>query len=125
MNREPLSFVLAFCRLLTLALALVVLALTSTARANGYTGEPTWRRVVVADEVTITTHVVSINELVEMQTGRRVDVRNVRHTQHRGFAKLYRNTESGAWTCHVYVTANASADTLEHETRHCHGWVHE
>lgn len=122
-RRQPLSFVLAFCRGLVLALALLTLALT--ARANSYTGEPTWRRVVVADEVTITTHVVSLDELIEMQTPRQRDMRNVRMTHHRGLAKLYRNTATGEWTCHVYVTASASSSTLEHETRHCHGWVHE
>lgn len=26
--------------------------------------------------------------------------------------------------CHIYVGENASADTMAHEIRHCHGWSH-
>lgn len=112
----------------TAALLFMLFGIGSCVLANAaetHTGRVYWTRAVIADEVAITVHVVSVNELVELQTSRRADARSVRLSQHRGLAKLYRNTATGAWTCHVYVTANARADTLEHEQQHCHGWVHQ
>lgn len=119
---HPLANVERFCLLLVAALA--AYTYTTAARADGYTGHPTWRRIVVAEDVKIETHTVSLSELIAMQDQKR-DVRNVRGTQHRGLAKLYQNTVTGDWTCHVYVPAAASRDTLTHEFKHCHGWVHE
>jgi lactate dehydrogenase-like 2-hydroxyacid dehydrogenase len=81
-----------------------------------------WTRAVVADEVAITVHVVSIEELNHKRGGL-VVMGSVRAAAH-GYAVLYR-AHSGELKCNVYVTREPTAETLEHEARHCHGWTHK
>ncbi len=81
----------------------------------------TWTRAAVAEEVEIIVRVLTVEELVRKMDATR-ELRNLRKEHHNGYAVL--GTKAGAWRCYVYVTANATDATLEHERRHCHGWVH-
>lgn len=115
----PLTSLERALRVAVAALALAV-ALLANVRANA---AEHWRREVLAEDVAITVHVVSSEELLRMMHTVRWDSRTIA-TNHKGHARLYRNRETGAWTCHVYVNVDATEETLEHERRHCHGWVH-
>lgn len=114
MHATTLPLVTGFCRGLAIGLAVLVVALASSAHAE------TWRRAVAADDVAITVHVLTIEEL-KRKSGTRTN-RDL-HASAYGWSVLYR-TPAGELRCNVYVTADATEATLEHERRHCHGWVH-
>ncbi len=80
-----------------------------------------WTRAVVADEVAVSVNVVTIQE-INRKTGVVADMHDLHESRH-GFAVLYR-AHSGELKCNVFVTKDATDATLEHELRHCHGWVH-
>ena len=88
----------------------------------GHCSAETWTRKVVADEVAITVHVLTIEELNRKSSGL-VTMGQTRAAKH-GYAVLYR-AKDGTLKCNVYVTADMTEETLEHERRHCHGWVHQ
>ena len=84
-----------------------------------------WTRAVAVAEVAVEVHVVTYNELRDKQQPGRKWARESPGDEHRrGYAELYRNRETGAYTCHVYVTRDATAEDLAHERRHCEGWSH-
>ena len=124
MSSHTLTFVEGFCR--GLAAGLLVLAIcASSARAEEVPERLRWERAAVADDVAITVHVVGVDELRRLTGSNPFAMPTARQSHRKGLAKLYRNTASGAWTCHVYVLEDATEQTLEHELRHCHGWVHQ
>lgn len=92
--------------------------------APAHAGER-WTRSAVVSDVAVTVTVVTLEELARLsprELGGPARLANPRPVH--GFAKLYRNTETGAFRCDVFVPEHAPAETLEHELRHCHGWVH-
>lgn len=121
----PLPFVHGFCQGLAVALLVVLAIYANTAHAAERWN---WRRVAVADEVAITVQVVSavkLASLMHIADAHAFIDKGGRMSRH-GYAELRRNVVTGAYVCTVYVTAeNSSAETLEHESRHCHGWVHQ
>lgn len=88
-----------------------------------------WQRVAEVNEVAVTVKAVTVAELAALQLehARGIDRSALGRTvpKHRdGFAILYRDTTTGAYRCEVFVRDESDAKTLEHELRHCHGWVH-
>lgn len=81
-----------------------------------------WKRAVEVEDVEINLNVVSPSELQRVQR----DYANVHRNDFstKGFSILYRNTETGGFRCEIFVT-NAAKEYVEHETRHCYGWVHQ
>lgn len=116
-------------RVLRIAVAALALAVAILANVRAY-AEPTeerlrWERVAVVESVAITVHVVGVDELARMQGKPWQNYRDLRKSHRHGFARLYRNAATGAYTCAVYVTRETNTPAaLEHETRHCNGWVH-
>lgn len=114
-------------RALRITAAVLALSVALLANVRAYAEPPErlrWERVAIVEEVAITVHTVSVEELANLTHTKQWDMRNVRQTHRHGLAKLYRNRATGAWTCHVYVTRDVTEATLEHERRHCRGWVH-
>ena len=105
--------------LIIAALSLVVVCLMAPANAAG---REHWTRAVVVDEVAITVHIVSAKELARVMDAK-WNLRDLALDDGKGHAKLYRNMETGAWSCHVYLS-KPDPQTLAHEARHCHGWIH-
>jgi hypothetical protein len=109
--------------LIGLACLLFVLLATTTAHASE------WTRVAEVDAVAVTITEVTAAELRAIQAkharpssdrsalGRTVPMHRY------GFAILHRNKDTGAYRCEVYI-ASLDPETLEHELRHCDGWVH-
>lgn len=117
----PLQFLEGFARGLAAGL-LVLAAVLSISPAKA--GE-LWTRKVLAEDVAITVHVVSVDELRRLRGVVSWGLPTADQTSRQGLAKLYRNRETGAWTCEVYVTKDSTEETLAHERRHCQGWVHK
>src|SRR5690606_21972003 len=89
-----------------------------------------WVRQVQIDPsaVTINFNVVRPSELRIMMRKRTRTALNNRvlyQNYKRGLAILDRSTELGTCRCEVYVVSLQDAQTIEHEIRHCHGWVHQ
>lgn len=112
--KTPLPAVHGFCVGLAFALLVLLALIVNTARADDSPTGDRWRRVAEVTEVTINVHVLSPTMLAYRFRGAELH----------GHAILLRNRETGAYTCNVYVTPEASPETLEHERRHCYGWVH-
>lgn len=99
--------------ILAAAGAISLLIFCGSARANE------WTRAVEVDEPAVTIHTVD----------RATFTRTMREYGHKprlgsvGFSVL--GKLEGAWTCYVYVLDHRDRETIEHELRHCHGWVHE
>jgi hypothetical protein len=83
-----------------------------------------WRQVAQVETVAITLHVVSAIKLASLQGATRAIIDKGSRESRHGYAKLYRNTATGAWSCHIYVTREPTPATLEHESKHCYGWTH-
>lgn len=88
-----------------------------------------WQRVAEVDAVAVAVKAVTAAELAALQLehARGIDRSALGRTvpKHRdGFAILYRDTTTGAYRCEVFVRDPEDATTLEHELRHCNGWVH-
>jgi hypothetical protein len=120
---SPLSNLERALRVMVAVLALAI-AILANVRA---TAEERWRRVAVVEDVAVT--VVEVSELKLASLQHMTDARSLidkgaRASRH-GFSELRRNVSTGAYRCTVYVTAATNTpEVLEHETRHCHGWVH-
>lgn len=107
---------------------LIVAALLVVARCSA---AEQWSRVALADEVAVTVSQVTELELKALR--HKYEERGIDRSalgrvfpQHRyGFALLFRDKETRAFRCEVYVHDTADAVTLEHELKHCHGWVHQ
>jgi hypothetical protein len=119
-QRQTLPFVEGFCTGLAAGLALLVLVLANTAHAAP---SLTWRRALEVREVSIEVREVTRLELLAL-----LDKHSPRESlsppKTVGFSLLMRNQRTGAYRCEVYVIDAGDSQTLEHETRHCHGWVH-
>lgn len=82
----------------------------------------TWKLAHEVPAVTIELKVVTRNELFALL--QKHDRRNqLAAPKTVGFSLLMRNT-AGAYRCEVYVLRSNDSETIAHETRHCHGWVH-
>ncbi len=107
---------------------LIVAVLAVAARCSA---AEQWSRVAVVDEVAVSVSEVTETELKALRhkyEERVIDRSALGRVipQHRyGFALLLRDKETGAYRCEIYVKDSADAETLEHEQRHCHGWVHQ
>ncbi len=85
-----------------------------------------WKRAHDISDVTITVKVASSDDdmrRLRAQFGN-VPVDNVIRTELKGFAVLWRSKDDGLYRCTIYVAKGDDTQTIEHETRHCHGWVH-
>lgn len=105
----------------TPSIVLLTLLVTSPAHADRFS----WKRAYQIDDVAITVTIVESD--AEMRRLRaefgNVPVDNVIRTELLGFSVLYRR--EGAYRCTIYLADAADSETLAHETRHCHGWVHQ
>lgn len=112
-----------FVRLSQLAILLVAGALLWLVWApEAEAGERfEWERAVVVPSysLAIEYHTVSRYELLAYV--RKTDGRAHRRT--RGHATLYRRAD-GTFRCEVRHLREASREVLEHERRHCRGWIH-
>ena len=100
----------------------IILAALAAFDAPAQTDRYRWRHAYEIDDVAITVTVVeSATEMRRLRSRfGNVPVDNVLRTELKGFSVLYRR--DGQYLCTIYV---ADAETIEHETRHCHGWVHQ
>jgi hypothetical protein len=113
-NRLPLLIGLA---------ALLFVLLTAPAHASEQ-----WTRAAVVDAVAVTVTEVTEAELAQLRAKHershdRSALGRVVPMHRYGFAILHRNKYTGAFRCEVYI-ASLDPETLEHELRHCNGWVH-
>ena len=116
----PLPFVHGFCG--GLAAGLVALAILF-ASATHAAPSLNWRRAVEVQEVAIEVRQVARLELLELL--RKHDPReSLVPSKTVGFSLLKYAPSSGTYRCELYVLSLEDARTIEHETRHCHGWVH-
>jgi hypothetical protein len=111
-------------RVLRIAVAVLALAVAVLLNVRAHAAEH-WTRVAEVTDVAITVETVSTLRLARLQGA--TDYHSMidkgsREARH-GYAVLSRNRVTGAYSCVIYVV-RADASTLEHETRHCHGWVH-
>ena len=109
----PLPFAEGFCYGLTVGLLVMLLIFTSVAHAET---SLKWRRIAEPDAVAITVTVLTRKEMAAAVKSRDFA---------RAYSQLMRNKTTGAWSCHIYVLADSSDETLNHEKRHCAGWIHQ
>jgi hypothetical protein len=100
------------CSVLMAALVLPVVA-----DAGGF-----WKRAARPTDVEISVEIRTPAEIDSVResyghSGRR------NHDRH-AFTVLTRSRSTGAWRCRVYVSEETNK-IMEHELRHCDGWIHE
>lgn len=118
MTRLP--FLEGFCRGLAAGLVLLLIVLASSARAAP---SLTWRHAIDVPAVSVELREVTRLELLELL--RKHDRReSLVPSKTLGFSLLIRNAHTGAYRCELYVLQLEDIATIEHETRHCNGWVH-
>jgi len=101
---------------------LAVLPLVAWASDDGYA----WKREVQIDDVSITVEVMGLDtkmNAIRAKYGRRGPEGALR-TRLFGYSVLFRNSETGAYRCSIYLLREGDEETLAHETRHCYGWGH-
>lgn len=108
--------------------ALIALALLagSAHAGDGYQ----WSRVAKVESVSVSVAQVTELELAALRSKYehsidRSALGRVVPKHRYGFALLFRDKDTGAFRCEVYVSNTNDAETLEHELRHCNGWVHQ
>jgi len=97
------------------------LALGASAHAGEF-----WTRVADVGNVTLRVQWVSVAAL----TAAAKKVGKIASTEPMGFAVLHKNTETGAFTCDVYIAADPAridrlTSLLGHELSHCLGFSHD
>lgn len=89
--------------------------------ASYHASAETWTRAAVVDNAEITVYVVTEEQLRKLQ--RRRHISQMITPTPGGYAVL--GKIAGRDVCHIYVTSEATPETIEHEKRHCAGWIHK
>lgn len=114
-------------RVLRIAVAVLALTVAVLVNVRAHAAEQ-WTQVATVEEVAIRVSQVTEAELARLRAKHEPSDRSALGRvvpMHRyGFALLMRDRSTGAYRCEVYVIDAGDSQTLEHETRHCHGWVH-
>ena len=110
-------------RVLRIGVAVLALAVAILANVRAHAAPSlVWKLAHDVPAVTIELKVVTLSELKSVL--HKHDPRNqLAAPKTVGFSLLMRNT-AGAYRCEIYVLRANDSETIEHETRHCHGWVH-
>jgi len=117
MNQQKQDHVSMWIAIATLVL-LMMIAGTAEAQYD-------WRRVVDVPAVDIEIRKASAAEILAER--RKHSGPNWHRDVGRdgGYAVLYRNKTTGGFRCVIWVKPPVTGTVLEHERRHCRGWVHD
>lgn len=122
MSPTSMPFLDGFCRGLAAGLLVLALVLAGSAHAEQ------WQRAVIVDSPAITVTVATRGEIARLRASHPMlkhsaaELAKVRWLY--GFSILYRDKLTGAYRCDLYVSSLEDVATIEHETKHCNGWVH-
>jgi hypothetical protein len=101
--------------------AVLVAAVAGVAQADDYE----WRRAVDVEYVEMTAAQVSTSYMRKMREKYgHPNYPAAEAWRGAGLALLWKR-EDGVYVCNIYVLDIEDRRVLEHEIRHCHGWVHD